>query len=152
MIGKPSCRRDKELESGAWTGRRPGFTLLELMIVTAVLGILALLAVGRVQKSRERAMVTAAKMDMKNAMKAATMYEILNGRLPSSRADLESQGYTRSREIIYCTFQLIPGATPEEDVIYMAAMHRGSKTRVDMRQPIWSDFQEVPAPLCAEGA
>ena len=151
MIGLKSWSRDVGLEQGA-VGRRPGFTLLELMIVTAILSILALLAVGKVQQSRERAMVTATKMDLKNAMKAATMYEIANGHLPASRADLESVGYTRSRDIIYCTFQLIPGATHAEDVLYMAAMHRGSKMRVDMRQPLWRDFQEVPAPLCAGGS
>ena len=140
------------LECEAADATRPGFTLLELMIVTAVLSILALLAVGQVQKSRERAMVSAAKMDLKNAMKAATMYEITTGRLPASRTDLESQGYTRSRDIVYCNFDLSPGATVAEDVLYMAAMHKGSKTRVDMRQPLWRDFQEVPAPLCAGGA
>ena len=152
LIGQQSCRRDVRLECSGRRTSRPGFTLLELMIVTAILGILALLAVGQVQKSRERAIVAATKMDMKNAMKSATMFEITNGRWPVSRAEIEAVGYTRSREIIYCTFELVPGATPEETFIRMAAMHRASKTRVDMRHPLWKDFQEAPAPLCAGGA
>lgn len=71
-----------------------GFTLVELMIAVAIVGVLVSLAYGRYQDYRERINVKTAIMDIKVLGVLVTDYQQSNGHLPSSLADVGNAGKT----------------------------------------------------------
>lgn len=56
------------------TGRRAGFTLIEMMIVVVVIGLLAAIAIIRQWRTREIAYVAAMKSDLRNLLGAEMVY------------------------------------------------------------------------------
>lgn len=66
-----------------------GFTLIELMIVIAILAILGAFAVNTFKGVIPNANVTAAKSDIKNFSMVLEMYKLQNGNYPTSEEGLQ---------------------------------------------------------------
>jgi general secretion pathway protein G len=65
-----------------------GFTLIELMVVLAIIGILAALIVPNVLGRADDARVTAARTDISNLTQALKLYRLDNLRYPTSEQGL----------------------------------------------------------------
>lgn len=67
-----------------------GFTLIEVMVVIAIIGILATLIVPRIMGRPDQARVTAAKHDIGTITQALKLYRLDIGRYPSSEQGLNA--------------------------------------------------------------
>ncbi|MGD9158181.1 MAG: prepilin-type N-terminal cleavage/methylation domain-containing protein [Desulfobacteraceae bacterium] len=77
-----------------------GFTLIELMIVIAIIGILAAIAIPNFNAYRARSYNAAANSDIKNMITAQEGYYIDHDVYATASGDLQEYGYTRSDGVI----------------------------------------------------
>jgi len=70
--------------------RQCGFTLIELMVVLAIIGVLAALIVPNVLGRADDARITAARTDVGNLMQALKLYKLDNQRFPSTEQGLNA--------------------------------------------------------------
>ena len=70
--------------------RQRGFTLIELMVVMAIIGVLAALIVPNVLGRADDARITAARTDVGNLMQALKLYKLDNQRFPSTEQGLNA--------------------------------------------------------------
>ncbi|PIT75809.1 type II secretion system protein GspG [Limnohabitans sp. G3-2] len=70
--------------------RQKGFTLIELMVVLAIIGVLAALIVPNVLGRADDARITAARTDVGNLMQALKLYKLDNQRFPTGEQGLNA--------------------------------------------------------------
>ena len=129
--------------------RRSGFTLLELMIVTVIIGILTMVAAGPIGRMREKAMVAATRVELRQMMTAIELHEAVTGQLPRKLADLNKVDYVRGKDILICTFTFVAARNRREELVRVVGMHRGSGTRVTTRYPFTDGMMtEAPGNRC----
>jgi general secretion pathway protein G len=70
--------------------RQRGFTLIEIMVVIAILGILAALIVPKIMSRPDEARRVAAKADIGSIMQSLNLYRLDNGRYPTQEQGLRA--------------------------------------------------------------
>ncbi len=118
---------------------RQGFTLVELLLVTVILGLLATIVSPYFARARERAIVTQIRADVRQMMVAVETYAALNnGRWPTSITDLEEGGgYTPSGQVEYCFFAAVPRSRWREAYVIAMAGHPRTTTKIFVVYPLW---------------
>ena len=80
LLGSPAQRNHREA----------GFTLIEIMVVIAIIGILATLIVPNIMGRPDEARVTAAKHDVGTINQALKLYRLDIGRYPTTEQGLKA--------------------------------------------------------------
>jgi general secretion pathway protein G len=87
----------RRIPSGSrWAIRRAGFTIIELMIVMAVITILVSIAVPYYQKTLIRSKESLLRSNLYTLRTVIDEYTIDKGKAPQSLQDLVSEGYLRA--------------------------------------------------------
>ena len=83
MNGSSECR----------ASRVAAFTLVEIMIVVAIIGLLAAIAIPSFQKARETSQLNACLNDLRIYQDALAQYAFANAQYPDDISDLVTQGH-----------------------------------------------------------
>lgn len=104
-----------------------GFTLIELMIVTVIVGLLAGLAIPQFNGVRERAYNAAALADLNNATKEIERYFNEHFSYPTGEDQLFAEGYSNSPGVSFTKFDIRDAGDPELARVHMHIEHEWSR-------------------------
>jgi prepilin-type N-terminal cleavage/methylation domain-containing protein len=116
-----------------------GFTLVELLLVTVVLGILASIVSPYFMQAREQAYTAQIQADVRHLMEGVETYVAMHdGAFPTSLEELEGGStYVHTTEVQYCLFVAVPRSPGREPYILAQAGHPATTTKVFILYPIW---------------
>ena len=106
-----------------------GFSLIELLIVTAIITILAAIAIPRYEASVAAAADATCKSDLRNAMTALARYNVANYTYPATIAELEASGYSLSSQVSWDKYDFNDGS------VHMHVEHEKSANKWHAKYP-----------------
>ena len=86
----PQIRTGRPVLQSAMRRRSSGFTLIEVLVVIAILGILAALIVPKIMGRPDEARRVAAQQDVATIMQSLKLYRLDNGRYPTADQGLKA--------------------------------------------------------------
>ena len=107
---------------------RQGFALAELLIVIALLGLLAAIAVPQYNWSKEKAHDAVVVSDMRRAMTSFEEYFVLHNAYPPS---MEAAGFQPSLKVAFTAWELVDGG----QAIHVDAEHVNSGNFFHLKYP-----------------
>ena len=122
IFGRPlgsALRTDQRMQSR-------GFSLIELMIVTVIVGLLAGLALPQFDAVSERAFDSATIAELDSAVDELERYFVEHFEYPSSEDDLFADGFALSPDISFLKFSRSGSSNPSLASIHMHITHAGS--------------------------
>jgi general secretion pathway protein G len=115
----------RNIKIGRRHRRTSGFTLIELMIVIAMIAILMSIAAPRYQQSILRAKETVLKQNLYNLRSAIDQYTMDKQRAPQSLDDLVSAGYFRQLPVDPMTGEANWQTTTDETLQFIDQQESG---------------------------
>ena len=83
-----SCREPKGLEAPEMWRTQRGFTLLEMMVVIAIIGLIAALVVPQIMGHMDKARAKTTKLQIRELENAVDLFKLENGFYPARLEDL----------------------------------------------------------------
>ena len=109
--------------------------MIELMIVTVIIALLASIAIPQFDGIRQRAYNTAALSDLSNANKEIERFYNEHYRYPADDNELIAEGYAHTPGVAFTTFGIRDAGNPETARVHMHIDHEGSRQYYHFEYP-----------------
>ncbi len=119
-----------------------GFTLIETIVVVAIIGIVSSIAVPNFLSYKVNARDTVVKADLKNAMKFLDLYFIENDTYPETSDGLLGTGFRLSKDVSFTTYQVGTFGDGQQTV-HMHIKHSSSSRAWHANYPKEGDEIEI---------